>query len=255
MNSFENLYVILVGAQEPMNVGASARAMLNFGLEKLILVAPEKRVLTDLQNPETSKAYKLAAHSEEVLDNLQVFDTLEQAVSDFVFLVGTSVRKRHLFTGKVVPPAEMAPEAIKYTAGGKVGIMFGREATGLRTEELDLSHLVVKIDTAPKQTSLNLAQAVLLLSYELFNASGQAPKPLHEVLSPKEPLERLFEDLRKYVLEAEFTDQNRLPYTDERFRRIFFKANLTPGEVQFLRGFLHQSRWFAHNGPKPTNES
>ena len=249
MNLLENVRIVLVGSQEPMNIGAAARAMQNFGLSDLCLVAPEPRVLADLKAT-ASAAYRLAVHSEEILQNLSLVDTLPQAVAQAKLIVGTTVRKRDIYTGPILTPQEMAPRLTRVAQQGKVALLFGRETAGLTTEELDLSQIIVRIPTSPLQPSLNLAQAVLLLSYEVFmTAQTPLPPPVHS-LATRDALEGLFDDLERYVLETGFTDTRRQPYAVRRFRRLLHKAELTPGEVQFLRGFLHQSRWYARHGKR-----
>lgn len=256
----ENIRVVLVGSQEPMNVGSVARAMQNFGLSDLRLVAPEPQVERDLGLGPNSWAYRLAVHAEEILERATVVRTPLEALEGVQFVVGTTVRKREIYTGPVVTAREMAPLALHQAQKGKVAILFGRETAGLTTDELDLSQLIVRIPTAPKQPSLNLAQAVMVLSYELFVAAQEpVPSPAHSQgrgaasghsLASREALEALFTDLGDWVLETGFSDLNRQPYAVRRFRRLLHKANLTPGEVQFLRGFLHQSRWYARQGKR-----
>lgn len=248
MDFLDNLRVVLIGSQEPMNVGSAARAMQNFGLKHLWLVSPEPRVLADLQARPNSAAYRVAVHSEDILDSLKVVGTLAEAVADSKLVVGTTVRKRDIYTGPVLVPKDMAPQAVRVAQQGKVALVFGRETAGLTTEELDLSQIIVRIPTSPRQPSLNLAQAVLLLSYEVFMAAQTPLPPPNHALATREALEGLFSDLERYVLETGFTDTRRQPYAVRRFRRLLHKAELTPGEVQFLRGFLHQSRWYAKHG-------
>ncbi|MBO1437920.1 RNA methyltransferase [Meiothermus sp. CFH 77666] len=256
MNWLSNIRVVLVGSQEPMNVGAAARAMQNFGISDLWLVAPEPRVREDLAlHPGGSMAYRLAVHAEEILDNLKVVQALPEAVAEARLVVGTTVREREIYTGPVVDPKRMAQRVAGVAPQGKVALVFGRETSGLTTDELDLSQLIVRIPTSPKQPSLNLAQAVLLLCYEVFGASLNPPEPAPGELAEQAALQMLFDDIREYILRIGFTDENRLPYAVRRFRRLIHKANLTPGEVQFLRGFLHQSRWYAQHGRRKTDPS
>jgi tRNA/rRNA methyltransferase len=141
----------------------------------------------------------------------------------------------------VVPAWEVPARVL--SVEGEVALVFGRETFGLTNEELALAHVIGTIPTAPEQPSLNLAQAVVVFAYELFKAvvgEGRFPR---EELAQVAALEAFFEDLGRYVLEIGFTDQNRFPHAMRRLRRIFHKARLTPGEVQMLRGLLHQSRY------------
>jgi tRNA/rRNA methyltransferase len=229
--------VVLVEPQEPMNVGAVARAMRNFGLARLYLVNPAPRV----GPPWAREAYWLAVHAEEILDRAVAVDSLMEALADVRLVVATTGRPRELYPAPVVPAWEVPARVL--SVEGEVALVFGRETFGLTNEELALAHVIGTIPTAPEQPSLNLAQAVVVFAYELFKAvvgEGRFPR---EELAQVAALEAFFEDLGRYVLEIGFTDQNRFPHAMRRLRRIFHKARLTPGEVQMLRGLLHQSRY------------
>jgi len=229
--------VVLVEPQEPMNVGAVARAMRNFGLARLYLVNPAPRV----GPPWAREAYWLAVHAEEILDRAVAVDSLMEALADVELVVATTGRPRKLYPAPVVPAWEVPARVL--SVEGEVALVFGRETFGLTNEELALAHVIGTIPTAPEQPSLNLAQAVVVFAYELFKAvvgEGRFPR---EELAQVAALEAFFEDLGRYVLEIGFTDQNRFPHAMRRLRRIFHKARLTPGEVQMLRGLLHRSRY------------
>jgi len=228
--------VVLVEPQEPMNVGAVARAMRNFGLARLYLVNPAPRV----GPPWAREAYWLAVHAEEILDRAVAVDSLMEALADVELVVATTGRPRKLYPAPVVPAWEVPARVL--SVEGEVALVFGRETFGLTNEELALAHVIGTIPTAPEQPSLNLAQAVVVFAYELFKAVGEGRFPREE-LAQVAALEAFFEDLGRYVLEIGFTDQNRFPHAMRRLRRIFHKARLTPGEVQMLRGLLHRSRY------------
>ncbi len=225
--------IVLVEPQEPMNLGAVARAMRNFGLQELYVVNPGPRV----GPPWAQEAYWLAVHAQEVLEGAEAVGSLEEALEGVHLVVATTGRPRELYPAPVRTPKEVA-QILRRTRG-KAALVFGRETFGLTNEELDLAHLIGSIPTAPEQPSLNLAQAVVVFAYELFVAQGSEEEEVAELRA----LEALFEDLGRYLLEIGFTDQNRFPYAMRRLRRIFHKALLTPGEVQMLRGLLHQSRY------------
>lgn len=229
--------VVLVEPQEPMNVGAVARAMRNFGLARLYLVNPAPRV----GPPWAREAYWLAVHAEEILDRAVAVDSLMEALADVRLVVATTGRPRELYPAPVVPAWEVPARVL--SVEGEVALVFGRETFGLTNEELALAHVIGTIPTAPEQPSLNLAQAVVVFAYELFKAAVGEGRFPREELAQVAALEAFFEDLGRYVLEIGFTDQNRFPHAMRRLRRIFHKARLTPGEVQMLRGLLHQSRY------------
>ncbi|WP_234553285.1 RNA methyltransferase [Thermus caliditerrae] len=229
--------VVLVEPQEPMNVGAVARAMRNFGFSRLYLVNPAPRV----GPPWAREAYWLAVHAEEVLDRAVAVSTLEDALAGVHLVVATTGRPRELYPAPVVPVWEVPRHVLPVR--GEVALVFGRETFGLTNEELDLAHLVGTIPTAPEQPSLNLAQAVVVFAYELFKAASGGEVGKGEALAEVGALEGFFQDLGRYILETGFTDPHRHRYAMRRLRRIFHKARLTPGEVQLLRGLLHQSRY------------
>lgn len=228
--------VVLVEPEEPMNVGAVARAMKNFGLRDLALVNPGPRV----GPPFPQEAFWLAVHAEDVLHKAVVYPGLMEAVAEAELVVATTGRPREVYPAPVRTPKEVAEEVLRVK--GEVALVFGRERIGLTNEELDLAHLIGYIPTAPEQPSLNLAQAVVIFAYELYQAAGAFPLPQEERASTA-AIEAFFEDLGRYILEIGFTDQNRFSYAMRRLRRIFHKARLSPGEVQMLRGLLHQSRY------------
>ncbi|WP_185747745.1 RNA methyltransferase [Thermus amyloliquefaciens] len=244
----ERIRIVLVEPQEPMNVGAVARAMRNFGLSRLYVVNPGPRV----GPPWAREAYWLAVHAEEVLERAVAVRSLREALEGVGFVVATTGRPRELYPAPVVTAREVPAHVL--SVAGEVALVFGRETFGLTNEELDLAHLIGSIPTAPEQPSLNLAQAVVVFAYELYQAWLQegpsAVKAVKEELADLDALEGFFADLGRYVLEIGFTDEHRYPYAMRRLRRLFHKARLSPGEVQLLRGLLHQSRYAVASSPK-----
>ena len=231
----ENVRVVLVGVQESGNVGMAARAMKNFGLKSLWLVAPEA-------DPLAEEARKFAVGARDVLEAARVVPDLDAALADVHWVAATTARARYGYPGRLFTPRELAPLLRgRAEAGERVALVFGRERSGLTNAELDRAHYVVRIPTDPGFKSLNLAQAVLILAYELFLAEPRVteqPRP-----AEVGELEGFFADLEGYLLEIGFTDTRRLPHAMRRFRRIFHKAALTPGELAMLRGLVRQGRW------------
>ena len=234
---------MLVEPREPRNVGAAARAMKNFGLEELVLVNPER--------PLDEAAYRLATRgASDVLERARTVATLDEALSGAVYVVATSARAREGYAGEVCTPREGAPRVRAMTAEGPVALLFGRENFGLSNEEMDRAHAVWRIPTGG-YASLNLAQAVLLVAYEVFLARAE-PRPTERPRpAPAEELERLFADLEDYLIRIRYTDEHRLEGAMRAFRRMAHRALLSSNEVQRLRGLLRQSRWaIAHGGGK-----
>ncbi|HHO57782.1 MAG TPA: RNA methyltransferase [Oceanithermus profundus] len=235
--------VVLVEPREPRNVGAAARAMKNFGLEELVLVNPER--------PLDEAAYRLATRgAADVLERSRTVATLDEALADTVYVVATSARAREGYAGEVYTPREGAPRVRAMAAEGPVALLFGRENFGLSNEEMDRAHAVWRIPTGG-YASLNLAQAVLLVGYEVFLARAEPRGTARPRPAAAEELERLFADLEAYLIQIRYTDEHRLEGAMRAFRRMAHRALLSPNEVQRLRGLLRQSRWaIAHGGER-----
>ncbi len=228
--------VILVRPQLGENIGTAARAMLNFGLTELRLVAPR-------DGWPSEKARAASSRADLVLDGAQVFGTAAEAVADLQLVVATTARKRDIAKA-VLSPREAAEEMRRAVADGlRVGLMFGAERTGLENDEYGLAHLAVRIPANPGFSSLNLAQAVLLLGYEWFQAAHGAP-------AAKTPTDRsepaTMAELANFYerLEAELDASGFLWPADKRpsmiqnIRAMFQRASLTEQEVRTLHGMV-----------------
>jgi TrmH family RNA methyltransferase len=161
--ALSRIRVVLVEPKGPRNVGATARAMKNFGLSRLVLVnAPA------IDDPE---CLEMATNAHDVLRAAEVVSSLDAALGGAALVIGTTARTRHRLPTET--PDAAAPGVIEAAAGGQqVAILFGREAHGLSAAELRRCHAVLSIRTGDAHASLNVAQAVLVVAYELFRASG-----------------------------------------------------------------------------------
>lgn len=159
--------LVLVRPQTPENAGAAARAMKNFGLTDWVWIAPR---FSDLE-----PARRLAVHAQDLLESVRYAATLEEAVRDCVWVVGTSSRTRE---GKrKIAPRAFAHDALERGASGTVALVFGEEQSGLSNEEIDLCHALCGVPTDDAQPSINLAQTVLLFAYELRIAALERTSP------------------------------------------------------------------------------
>ena len=165
----ENVVVVLSRTTEPMNIGAACRAMKTMGLKHLRLIDP--------LNPKGRSARALAHGAEDILENAQVVDTLNEAISDALVVTGTTARMRQLRKRALLSPSNLADHIADHSRSGKVVIMFGTERTGLTNDETDICRYLSTVDTAPEQPSLNLAQAVMLYSWEIRQAMQRADAP------------------------------------------------------------------------------
>jgi len=164
--TLDNVVVVLSRTTEPMNIGAACRAMKTMGLKHLRLIDP--------LNPKGRSARALAHGAEDILDRALVVDTLLEAVGDCVVVTGTTARPRQLRKHALLTPAEMSDALADHTRDGKVAILFGTERTGLTNDEADICRYLSTVDTAPEQPSLNLAQAVMLYSWEIRQSVQRA---------------------------------------------------------------------------------
>jgi tRNA (cytidine32/uridine32-2'-O)-methyltransferase len=223
---------ILVATRHPGNIGASARAMKTMGQGDLWLVAPAA-----FPNAE---ATALASGADDLLARARVVATLGEAVTDCGLVLGTSARLRTQYYWPVSTPREAAPRLLAAGAAGAAAIVFGTERTGLSNADFDLCHGLVHIPSNPAYESLNLAQAVQILAYELRCAAGAAaPQPRRAApLAPVAELERLRAHAGEVLTAIDFTDRRGGPHLLRRLARIFGRAGLDQHEVNILRGIL-----------------
>lgn len=168
-SGLDNLSVVLVEPQNVVNVAAVIRAMKNMGVRSLCLVNPA--------DWDPWRIEGIAHRSEDVVQGARIVDSLEEALADATFVVGTSARPRTA-QRNYVRPRELAPGIVSRAQDGQVAVLFGREDRGLSNEALDLCNAVAIIPTDPDYSSLNLAQACLLFLYEIFLATGAGSEPL-----------------------------------------------------------------------------
>lgn len=223
--------IVLVRPQLGQNIGKAARAMLNFGLDEMRLVAPRD----GWPNPDAGPA---ASGADLVLEKAAVFATAADAVADCSAVFATTVRRRDLVM-PVLTPKDVA-ERIAGSAG-RSAILFGPERSGLETEEVALANAIVTVPVNPDFASLNLAQAVILLAYEWSRTTGLAVAPARE-LEPPAPhgeVEGLIGQLEE-ELESKgyFHPPSRTPATKNTLRTIVTKTGWSSREVKAVRGII-----------------
>lgn len=224
--------IVLVETSHPGNIGAAARAMKNMGLDRLYLVQP-----VDYPN---EKAVFRSASASDVLDQVVVCASLQEAISDCSLVLGTSARQRRI-PWPLVTPKEAAIKITEHGAGaGDIAIVFGRESKGLKNEELQQCQYHVNIPTSEAYSSLNLAMAVQVLSYELFCASEAAtPERVWDQLpATNTDLEHFFGHLETTLAEVGFHDPDNPRQLLTRLRRLFLRIEPDQMEISILRGFL-----------------
>jgi tRNA/rRNA methyltransferase len=223
--------IVLVRPQLGENIGKAARAMLNFGLVEMRLVAPRD----GWPNPSAGPA---ASGADVVLADAKVFDTVAEAVADCPNVYATTVRKRGV-TKPVVTPEQAAADM--RTAPGRSAILFGPERSGLETDDVALARTILTVPINPAFGSLNLAQAVILVAYEWSKGEALASPP--EVTlgppAPQEELEGMIGQLDAMLIEANFFfPPHRTATTRNTLRTLLTKPGWTSQEVRTMRGVL-----------------
>ena len=223
--------IVLVRPQLGQNIGKAARAMLNFGLTEMRLVAPRD----GWPNPDAGPA---ASGADVVLEGAEVFSSVQEAIADCSLVFASTVRRRDLVM-PVVGPEEMARE-IRSTAG-RSAILFGPERSGLESEDVALATRVVTVPINPDFGSLNLAQAVILLAYEWSRGADLAQPTLKEA-EPPAPMAELDGLVAQLNADLDrlgyFHPPERTPATQATIRTILTKAQWSSREIKALRGMI-----------------
>lgn len=241
-----DLRILLVGTQHPGNIGSAARAMKTMGLSRLVLVAPEKAPDRD--------THAMAAGADDLVEAAPVFATLAEAVADCRWVLGCTARSRRIQL-EPLHPREAARRAVAATASGPVALVFGRERTGLDNAELQLCHAAVHIPSDPAFSSLNLAAAVQVVSYEVrcallgdvagATASAVRTAPPSEGAASHAELEGFFAQLAETLDQIDFHKGRAPDSAMRKLRRLYLRANLDSADVRLLRGVLADSQRMA----------
>ncbi len=229
--------VILVQPQLGENIGMVARAMLNCTLLDLRLVAPRDGWPNDA-------AYKTASGADVVLDNAQVFETTADAVADLGHVFATTARARDMSKDVLTPHGAAQEMRAQLDQDVKCGVLFGKESVGLHNDDIALADSILMVPLNPGFTSLNLAQAVLLMGYEWFQAATEQPDEIYEVRldtrrATKEELVGLFEHLEHELTDCGFLGvEEKKPAMIRNLRNMFQRARMTEQEVRTMRGVI-----------------
>jgi len=224
--------IILVKPQLAENIGMVARAMKNCKVSELRIIDPE-------QSPTDERALRASAKSEEILKNAKIYKDTKSALADLEVVYATTARPRHQV--KVVMTAEYALQNLKKSA--KIGIMFGCERTGLENEDIMLADKIIEIPLNPEHTSLNLAQAVLIICYEYYKTTITVSQKRF-ITNGGEPVskEKLFNFLNMLDNKIKLNPKVKEEMTETLLRNvnnIFTRAELTQQELNSLYGIIN----------------
>lgn len=227
--------IVLVEPAGPLNIGAISRVLKNMGLRQLILVNP-------LCDPLGTEARQMAVHAVDLLQQARQVQTLPQALEGCERIMATTMREQ---VGEVV--TELPRTGLPWLLGHPAALIFGREDRGLTNTELNYAQRLIRIPTDPIYPSLNLAQAVAVCSYELYQQASQA---LVEPIAPGggelarfENLEAYYQQLETVLLKIGYLYSHTAVSRMAKFRRLFNRSQPTEAEVALLRGILSQVEW------------
>jgi len=251
--SLQNIRVVLVNTSHAGNIGGAARAMKNMGLSRLILVDPE-----DFPSP---NAVARASGATDILDSARVVATLEEALAGCSLVLGTSARDRRI-PWPLLDPRECASVSVEQSAGGgEVALVFGREYAGLTNEELQRCQYHVHIPSDPQFSSLNLAAAVQVLTYEVrmaWLAAEGRPTKVEKLETTAmldaqpvtvDELENYFGHLEQTLVDIGFLDPAKPRHLMPRLRRLYGRSGVSKLEMNILRGILTETQKAARGEP------
>ncbi len=242
--NLDSVAIILVRPKFPENIGSAARAMKNMGLSRLVVV--------NGSSPLHVNAYKLASGAEDILERAEEYFTLREAISEMGCVVGTTSRGGKGRCPDLTPEA-LAKKLVSLSQKNLIGMAFGSEKEGLTNEELSLCHLCARIPSAESFPSLNVAQAVMVVSYELFRTWLEIPKK--EIrLAKTEQLERMFEHMERTLIRAGFLDADHPKRIMRALRRLFGRSQMDEREVQILHGIWSRMDHHLASRGRPINK-
>ena len=244
--NLDNIRIVLVNTSHPGNIGGAARAMKNMGLSRLYLVQPRRF-------PDQEATWR-AASATDVLDSAIVTDTLDQAIGDCQFVVGTSARERRI-PWPLLDPRRCAEQIATLDPNEQVAVLFGREDRGLTNDELKVCNLHLNVPTAAEYSSLNLAMAVQIVCYELRMrlAAGSLPEQADAhwdtPFATRDNMERFYVHLEQTLTDIGFLDPAAPRQLMARLRRLYSRVRVDEMELNILRGILTETqKWVARGG-------
>ena len=233
--ALDHIRIVLVEPQHSGNIGAVARAMKNMALSQLVLVNPVDHLVME--------ARMMAMHAFDILQRARVVGTLPEAVVDAGYVVGTTRRLGKTRQASLTSRG-MAPLLLELAASNPLAIVFGRENSGLSNTELGQCHELITIPAHPVFGSMNLAQAVLLVCYELYVASATPPPATPPQLATVEELERLYARMREVLQRIGFLHGSHPDRMMGYFRRFFARHGLKSRDVKVFLGVFRQIEWY-----------
>ena len=233
--NLDNISIVLLQPRYSENIGAAARAMRNMGIRQLVIVDP--------QNFDLSKALKLATHfASDIIETSKFYPDLKEALSSFNYVVGTTARlggQRQV----VLTPLTLARNLIPISVKNRIAILFGPEDKGLSNEDIRYCHALVNIPTT-EFSSLNLAQSVMILCYEIFIAGGEANEEFTPRMASRHELDGMYDQLKDILVRISYINSENPDYWLNHFRSFFTRLQLRAKEVNIIKGLCRQVDWY-----------
>lgn len=236
--NLDRLAIVLHKPRLAENIGAAARAARNMGLSRLLVVQPEDADLERMLKMATGSAADL-------IHNLSIHQDLATALGSFQYIVGTTARFGGNYRQSPLTPRELGRQLLAISQANDVALLFGPENWGLTNDELAFCHALVTIPTSDFR-SLNLAQAVLIVAYEIFLARGECHDRFVPRLANSFELEAMYAELQETLVRINYIGHQNPEHWMMRLRRFFARHGLRAAEVQVIRGICRQINWYAH---------
>ena len=235
----ENITIVLNKPKYPGNVGSVARCARNMGIENITVVGNKELALEEMK--------QMATHfAAGIVDRIQHFDELDDALARFHYIVGTTSR-RGSARGPVVSPKEMAARIVDISQENAVALLIGPEDTGLSNDDLRFCHLLVTIPTSKNNKSINLSHAAMILCYEIFVANMEPMEAFTPRLALSAELEGMYDHMKGLLMKIGFLNPENPEFWMMHIRRFLSRTNLLSKEVKIIRGICRQMEWYMKN--------
>ena len=231
----DNISIVLNRPRYPENIGAAARAIRNMGIDRLLVVNPE--------NFDLDRVRKLATRSAaDLVGRIEIHESLGKALSEHNFVVGTTARlggQRQV----VLTPSKLAGDLVPISRENRIAVVFGPEDRGLSNEDLRYCHVLVNIPTA-EFSSLNLAQAVMIMCYEIYLAKADKKAPFVPRLANRYELDGMYEQVKEILVKISYINNENPDYWMNHLRHFLTRMRLRAREVSMIRGICRQIDWY-----------
>jgi tRNA/rRNA methyltransferase len=235
----ENITIVLNKPKYPGNVGSVARCARNMGIENITVVGNKDLALEEMK--------QMATHfAAGIVDRIQHFDGLDDALARFHYIVGTTSR-RGSARGPVVSPREMAARIVEISQENAVALLIGPEDTGLSNDDLRFCHMLVTIPTSKNNKSINLSHAAMILCYEIFVANMEPMEAFTPRLALSAEIEGMYDHMKGLLMKIGFLNPENPEFWMMHIRRFLSRTNLLSKEVKIIRGICRQMEWYMKN--------